>query len=51
MALIAEFSDIFNLTVQKEPARVDPYEIDVDIDKWDSSRVNRSAARPISQAV
>ena len=51
MALNAEFSDIFNLTVQKEPARVDPYEIDVDIDKWDSSRVNRSAARPISQAV
>jgi len=51
LALNAEFADIFNLTVQKEPARVDTYEIDVDLEKWDSSRDNRSAARPISLAV
>jgi len=51
MALNAEFSDVFSVAVQKEPARVDPYEIDVDLEKWNSSRVNRGAARPVSQAM
>ena len=51
MALNAEFSDVFSVAVQKEPARVDPYEIDVDLEKWNSSRLNRSAARPVSQAM
>ena len=50
MALNAEFSDVFSVAVQKEPARIDPYEIDVDLEKWNSSRLNRSAARLVSQA-
>ncbi len=34
MAHNAEFSDVFSVAVQKEPARVDPYEIDMDLEKW-----------------
>jgi hypothetical protein len=34
MALTADASDVFSVAVQKEPARVDLYEIDVDLEKW-----------------
>ena len=34
MALNADASDVFSVAVQKETARVDPYEIDMELEEW-----------------
>lgn len=50
-ALLREFEGRFSLDVSKEPAKVDPLEIDVDLVKWKSTRGNQGGARVVSQVL
>jgi hypothetical protein len=47
-SLLEEFRFRFSLAVGPEPARVPPLELDIDVEKWRSSRVNQGNARTVS---
>ena len=47
-ALCHEYLDIFSMEVRTEPADVEPLEIKVDQEKWNSLRVNQASARHVS---
>jgi len=47
-AFLEEFEARFSLAVSPEPARVPPLELDIDVEKWRSSRVNQGNARTVS---